>query len=463
MIFRYLRNANRYSFLQTQIAQLSVLLSCTLYLQSSLDLVDPRVTEDEKSMSVLLCLHELHLYAIDHWIDHLLALLKLLGSRSHGCELDHLLRGLQRLTDMHQNVVALQGSGLHDLEEQDSRQEDDRWQRLNISPTARSLLDRVLVHQQTGSSSHDWPRRPNCKRAAFQTPHVLILRSPAVDPNDNHQDPSLFPRTRCRYQAIVEEIMEMEEPDKQLLATFLLRHASGAFLCRYRNCPRAEQGFRTSEHREKHEESHRPRFQCTHASCGFFGTTFNSRAAMKKHAGQYHDDENTASVPNSLVIKPRGLDDRSLFAFSEVKAKRRVTGSKTTKQQVESLEASTIGPTIPTSSGDPHFATEGSLERSTPYSNARTGQLDKAMSDVYYYPGETPANFTSQPRHEHRDTVSRHKGIFSDRVKAAEANHLISRSVLPAANASQMRSPFSESSHYAADWDVLAALLEPLA
>ena len=118
--------------------------------------------------------------------------------------------------------------------------------------------------------------------------------------------------------------MERDEPNNTTLSAFILRQASGAFLCRYRNCPRAAQGFRTAELREKHEESHGPRFQCVHAPCGFYGMTFNSRAAIKKHAAQYHDEENTATVPNTLIRKPRALhEDRSLFAFSEVKRTRK--------------------------------------------------------------------------------------------------------------------------------------------
>ena len=119
--------------------------------------------------------------------------------------------------------------------------------------------------------------------------------------------------------------MKKEELNNETLSAFIVRQSSGAFLCRHRNCSRAAQGFRTLELREKHEESHRPRFQCAHAPCGFFGATYNSRAAMKQHAAQYHDEEATDSIPNSLSRRPHGLhEDKSLFAFTEVKTRRRV-------------------------------------------------------------------------------------------------------------------------------------------
>ena len=118
--------------------------------------------------------------------------------------------------------------------------------------------------------------------------------------------------------------MDTEEPHNEILSNFHGRQASSAFLCRYQKCPRAAQGFRTSELREKHEESHRSRFQCSHAPCGFFGTTFNTRAALKKHAAQYHDEEDAASIPNSLARKPRRApEDRSLFTFTAESRKRR--------------------------------------------------------------------------------------------------------------------------------------------
>lgn len=118
--------------------------------------------------------------------------------------------------------------------------------------------------------------------------------------------------------------MEMEDSNNTILVDFKARQNSGAFLCRHRNCPRAAQGFSTSELRQKHEESHSPRFQCAHASCGFLGTTFNTRAAMKRHATQYHDEDDTSPIPDSLTQKLcDSHEDRSLFNLGEIKKKRR--------------------------------------------------------------------------------------------------------------------------------------------
>ena len=325
----------------------------------------------------------MNLYAIDHWLDHLLALSKSIGSCPDRCELETLLESLERLIEMHQSIAALQDSSLLEEEEEVYSQQGQHWQLFEISHAARSLLNRVLVHQQTVSSEDYAPKEPHCMPAALQDSNSLILVSPEIDPNANRQYPLLFSHIRERYQSFVEELMETEEPNNQTLFAFILRQASGAFLCRYRGCPRAAQGFHTSELREKHEESHRPRFQCTHATCGLFGTTFNSRAAMKKHVARYHDEDNTASVPNSLTRKLRGLhEDRTLFAFSDAKTKRKSEEFRIREEYSESLQASVEDQATLASSDSRHSALERSIRDSIPSANVMEGHVDRMMSDV---------------------------------------------------------------------------------
>ena len=110
-----------------------------------------------------------------------------------------------------------------------------------------------------------------------------------------------------------------------ILDDFKAKQCSGAFFCRHRTCPRAAQGYNTPELRHMHEESHVPKFQCTEVACGFFGWPFNTQAAFKKHIIQYHDEEKIASIPDSLAdVQCRSHKDRSLFALTRSKEKRRV-------------------------------------------------------------------------------------------------------------------------------------------
>ena len=144
-----------------------------------------------------------------------------------------------------------------------------------------------------------------------------MLISDSVEP-DTNSDPTLFSIIRVQYQSIVEKIMGSEQVADKNLSDFQARRSTGAFLCRYRNCTRAAQGFNTQELRKIHEESHAPRFRCTEAACGFPDWLFHTRAALKSHATRYHDEERTTSIPDSLGETPRrSLQDRPLFTLKE--------------------------------------------------------------------------------------------------------------------------------------------------
>lgn len=130
----------------------------------------------------------------------------------------------------------------------------------------------------------------------------------------------------------MEEILGSEQVADKTLSDFKARHSAGAFLCRYRNCPRAAQGFNTLELRQAHEESHASKFRCEEAACGFFGWSFHTRAAIKKRTVQYHGEERTALIPDSLGNpNRRSQEDRSLFTL---KAHHSVDESRTSKSEL---------------------------------------------------------------------------------------------------------------------------------
>ncbi|KAM0797979.1 hypothetical protein BDR22DRAFT_861075 [Usnea florida] len=88
---------------------------------------------------------------------------------------------------------------------------------------------------------------------------------------------------------------------------------------------------------------------------------------------------------------------------------------------------------------------------------SNTPQLDRTMSDVYqdelYNPAMAQSAPSTQPRQQQAqgNTASPHRTAFNDLLQAATTNHLTARSASPAVNASRQRSPFRESSQYAAD------------
>ena len=142
---------------------------------------------------------------------------------------------------------------------------------------------------------------------------------------------TLFSMIRTRYVNIVEEILisgPVAGVTQAILDDFKEKHSSGAFFCRYHKCSRAAQGYDTPELRHTHEESHVSKFLCAEATCGFFGCPFPSRAAIRKHTIQYHDQERIASIPDFLENDQcRSHKDRSLFTLTKSKEKRKIEES----------------------------------------------------------------------------------------------------------------------------------------
>ena len=140
-------------------------LACVLYLISSLDLIDPQIPTEETRLKIIQCLHDLQLYANDHWLDHLSAL--------ENSQIDSILdrsmmlclsRGLERLTERHNELVKLQAWNTQDdgdsLPDYLPSTMEKCWPQLGFSRATQSLLNRVSVYRsnymgadQVGNSS----------------------------------------------------------------------------------------------------------------------------------------------------------------------------------------------------------------------------------------------------------------------------------------------------------------------
>ncbi len=314
VLLRYIRKLAIPEILQQPQAHIVVSLSCVLYLISSLDLVDPRIASHDIRSKVLQRSHELHLYANDHWFDHLLALAGFrVGSLTTRNGLLPLRQSLETFTDHHNKLASLKGHGIQDDSELVDSQLQDFLNTLGVSMAVRTLLNKLSIHRRNASVDGSLPTKTDCMHPKPSCVSCLIL-SPCAASSDRHYDHTLLLSMRMKYQTIVEDLMKTEEPTNSLLCHFQAHHGSGAFLCRYRSCPRATQGFGSSELRQKHEDSHIPQFRCTLIDCGFFGRTFKTRAAMNKHTRQYHDKGDTSSMPDFLPGRlPRPSQDSSFL------------------------------------------------------------------------------------------------------------------------------------------------------
>ena len=273
---------------------------------------------------------------------------------------------------------------------------------------------------------------------------------------------------RTRYQIIMEGILENEQFANTALYNFKERHSSGAFLCHYRNCPRAAQGFNTLELRQKHEESHAPRFQCADAACGFFGLTFNTRAALKRHAARYHDEENAASVPDSLTRKPRkSYKDSPLFTLTEVTPERKLEdqpqpqlppGNALSAANLQSHQEalnkagihgrySMIAPRGESEIGMVSSALDqlAPQQRATAQSEFNELPFNSDLNNT-----EILENFGIEPFTFETD-VPPQSYTLSDILQVSKQGHLTGKSVSPAMHISEQPSPFSASSQFAGD------------
>ena len=134
-------------------------------------------------------------------------------------------------------------------------------------------------------------------------------------PSDGNRDPTLLTRIRARYNSITEDILNLENSADAAIREYRVSHSLGSYLCSYKGCPRASQGFSSPELRQQHEESHEPRFQCLNPACGFWKCS--SEAALRKHTTKYHSGQDVSCVPDSLNSSFRRVpQERSLFRLA---------------------------------------------------------------------------------------------------------------------------------------------------
>ncbi len=157
---RYLWTFYSSPVLQYPPAQLTVSLACVLYMISSLDLVDPKVPEDETRSQVVQCFHDLQLYANDHWLDHLTALADLpTDSIPSGFSMLSLSQGLERLTERHNKLATIKGWNAQDDGESLPPAIEEGWPQLGFSAATQSLLNRALGYR---SKSAEGDQIANC-------------------------------------------------------------------------------------------------------------------------------------------------------------------------------------------------------------------------------------------------------------------------------------------------------------
>lgn len=170
--FRYIQKSGVSPSLGPQRAQLTVALSCVLYLPSSLDLVDPRCTEYEIRSRIGQGFHDLHLYANDYWLDHLQALLDSpVGTYSNEADLAPLREALERLAITHNELAALKGWKFKNENDLALSPGGNIWRSTLISPAVKRLLDDTLAYRKDALVNDGLNASSDCKSSTSRYLH----------------------------------------------------------------------------------------------------------------------------------------------------------------------------------------------------------------------------------------------------------------------------------------------------
>jgi hypothetical protein len=139
---------------------------------------------------------------------------------------------------------------------------------------------------------------------------VLDLKSEELK-----RDPTHFSAVSQHYQKIVQSLMgytadELPEGiDPEELEKFKEIYLDSAFICRYRECSRYSDGFKSSAERDEHEKLHNKPLRCADPSCDFFGRGFTSKSGLNKHNRKYHPTFDEKELPKFEPGKEEESDD----------------------------------------------------------------------------------------------------------------------------------------------------------
>ena len=97
-----------------------------------------------------------------------------------------------------------------------------------------------------------------------------------------------------RYQDTIDDLLSScgaefhETLDSESFERFKNIYGSLPFACRFRDCPRALDGFIILAERERHEKVHYRRWRCADLECPFYSRGWESARALVRHNQEYH-------------------------------------------------------------------------------------------------------------------------------------------------------------------------------
>ncbi|TVY46999.1 Vegetative incompatibility protein [Lachnellula occidentalis] len=274
-------------FLGFSEAQHGLAISCLNYMNSSYCFINSAVSNQALEMRVLKGYHGLHHYANEFWFQHLLQYTKA-GDPVEDEELDMPLWEIREFWKQEPGI----GAGNLKLDDTTSADKiNAQLEALASTPLAQYMGLDILTFQKflsQESSSHQAPAK--------------------LKDEELRHDPTHFSDISQHYQNIVRTLMDcpVNKPPEgihpQELHTFKQTYVDSAFICRYRECPRYSDGFKTSEDRDNHEKIHTKPLRCADPKCEFFARGFVSKTGLLKHNRKYHPSPEEEAPP---AFEPR--------------------------------------------------------------------------------------------------------------------------------------------------------------
>jgi hypothetical protein len=132
---------------------------------------------------------------------------------------------------------------------------------------------------------------------------LIIIVFAGLKNDELKYDPTFFSQISQRYQRIVHRLIDSSGDDlppgidPSLLEVFKRIYSDSAFTCRYVECPRYSDGFRTSLDRDEHEKRHTKPLRCSDPTCDFFARGFTSKTGLLKHNRKYHPLPEEVELP----------------------------------------------------------------------------------------------------------------------------------------------------------------------
>ncbi|KAH8698037.1 hypothetical protein GQ44DRAFT_832316 [Phaeosphaeriaceae sp. PMI808] len=254
-------------------------ITCMSYLTFSLNLTDPTVLDETKTVDVGKCLYSLQPYIYENWLDHLLVF----TSELHGirdCLFESCLKRFAAIMLEHQRKYPGDTEGLFI---------EGSQMLLTLEPRLKYIESYGNIYRLLGK----YVEYRHKKKLSFQ----------GIDANNIPPDPTPFSIAQLEYSKRVQLLLSVASfpgLSYEQINMFKAINSPCAFVCRFPGCADITAGFRTYEARERHEKTHAPPLMCTYSGCKY-KLNFSSLYNLKRHIRDFHE---VALKPIPRSIRP---------------------------------------------------------------------------------------------------------------------------------------------------------------